>query len=194
MIKVKTTNNTLVDIADVYVKTGTNVLTKIKEGYQVVEENGVRVLTPIYTSECSHNYVAIESHDPTCTEDGYTIYQCTKCGDTYTESGEPAHGHSYEYVSHQAAGYHEWHCTECGESGTDSCWDYENGFCICGTDLSMIHQDGADMCYDTSYVPNAGGTHTVYCECGRKLRTENCDADVEENGYTYCSKCGQEVV
>lgn len=32
--------------------------------------------------------------DPTCTEDGCVVYTCA-CGDTYTEAGDPAFGHSW---------------------------------------------------------------------------------------------------
>ncbi len=39
-----------------------------------------------------HSYTQTEIA-PTCTEDGYVIYECTACGDTYMEKGEPATGH-----------------------------------------------------------------------------------------------------
>ena len=39
-----------------------------------------------------HSYTQTEIA-PTCTEDGYVIYKCTVCGDTYMEKGKPALGH-----------------------------------------------------------------------------------------------------
>lgn len=39
-----------------------------------------------------HSYIQTEIA-PTCTEDGYVIYKCTVCGDTYMEKGKPALGH-----------------------------------------------------------------------------------------------------
>ena len=39
-----------------------------------------------------HSYTQTEIA-PTCTEDGYVIYECTACGDTYMEKGKPATGH-----------------------------------------------------------------------------------------------------
>ncbi len=45
----------------------------------------------------SHNYSVIETVSPTCSEAGYKVYYCSKCGDIYTEEGEPATGaHSYK--------------------------------------------------------------------------------------------------
>ncbi len=41
-----------------------------------------------------HSYQA-QAFAPTCTEDGYTVWTCSVCGDSYTESGEPALGHSW---------------------------------------------------------------------------------------------------
>ena len=41
-----------------------------------------------------HSYQA-QAFAPTCTEDGYTVWTCSVCGDSYTESGEPALGHNW---------------------------------------------------------------------------------------------------
>ncbi len=44
----------------------------------------------------SHSYSVIETVVPTCSEAGYKVYYCSKCGDMYTEEGEPATGvHSF---------------------------------------------------------------------------------------------------
>lgn len=40
-----------------------------------------------------HNYTP-KVTDPTCTADGYTTFTCEECGDSYTEPGETATGHS----------------------------------------------------------------------------------------------------
>ena len=40
-----------------------------------------------------HSYTAVVT-EPTCTEDGYTTYTCD-CGDSYTDNGVPALGHSW---------------------------------------------------------------------------------------------------
>lgn len=43
---------------------------------------------------CSHQYSQVITA-PTCTTDGYTIYSCTKCSNSYTDNIVPATGHSY---------------------------------------------------------------------------------------------------
>lgn len=59
------------------------------------------------------DYVVIEHSEDTCTSDGYTIYACATCGDTYKEI-IPAHGHTMEIysVSEECI---ESHCKECGK-------------------------------------------------------------------------------
>ena len=52
-----------------------------------------------------HSYNAVVT-DPTCTEQGYTTYTCSDCGDTYIDDYTAALGHSYEDGS----------CTKCSES------------------------------------------------------------------------------
>ena len=66
----------------------------------VVIKNGVKQRTCSidgYVDSASipahgHSYNKTEIA-PTCTEDGYVIYKCTVCGDTYMEKGKPALGH-----------------------------------------------------------------------------------------------------
>ena len=42
-----------------------------------------------------HSYNAVVTH-PTCTEDGYTVYTCALCGDSYTGDHTAATGHSWD--------------------------------------------------------------------------------------------------
>lgn len=50
--------------------------------------------TDYFEVEIVHDYIWTET-GPTCTEDGYIVYVCAHCGDTYTAAGEPATGHSF---------------------------------------------------------------------------------------------------
>ena len=36
-------------------------------------------------TDCNHTYSLTESKDSTCTEEGYTEFECTECGETYRE-------------------------------------------------------------------------------------------------------------
>lgn len=47
------------------------------------------------TPTCTHNWVAGTVHAPTCTEAGYTEYECSLCGDTKQDDVVAALGHDY---------------------------------------------------------------------------------------------------
>ena len=97
-----------------------------------------------------HNYIS-ENVAPTCTVAGYTSYTC-ECGDSFTEDGEAATGHSYEAAVTAPT------CTEAG---------YTTHTCACGdtytTDevaaLGHTFVEGKCECgeTDSSYVPPFGG-------------------------------------
>ena len=55
-------------------------------------------------TETEHDYYASKTVEATCAEDGYVVYTCATCKDSYTEE-IPATGHSY------VGGY----CSVCGE-------------------------------------------------------------------------------
>ena len=81
----------------------------------------VQVFPPL-----GHEYKGVET-SPTCTEDGYITYTCTRCEDSYTEpTGETATGHKFnEKVPGVAAtcreeGYGEYYiCSVCGAEDPD---------------------------------------------------------------------------
>lgn len=46
-----------------------------------------------------HNYVAIETHEPTCKAEGGTTYQCTECSHTFIGDVKEKLAHTWETVS-----------------------------------------------------------------------------------------------
>ena len=70
-----------------------------------------------------HNYTATVTA-PTCTEQGYTTYTCSRCGDSYADSYVDALGHETELrnaaeANCTEAGYTgDLVCTRCGETVT----------------------------------------------------------------------------
>ena len=63
--------------------------------------------------ELGHDYVGMVT-DPTCTEQGYTTYTCTRCGDTYVDDYTSATGHTVGVWVTDAEKH--WHiCAECGD-------------------------------------------------------------------------------
>lgn len=61
-----------------------------------------------------HEYAATE-HKPTCTEQGYTEYVCSCCGDSYGDGYVDSLGHDYEVTS-QSDEYIVYTCIRCGDS------------------------------------------------------------------------------
>jgi len=87
-----------------------------------------------FTCVCGDTYIeAIEAlghsyemtiHNATCTEAGYVTYDCSVCGNFYSEDGQEAKGHSYESVvtapTCTEAGYTTHTCSVCSDTYTDS--------------------------------------------------------------------------
>lgn len=86
---------------------------------------------------CNHNYVGKET-SPNCEESGFTIYTCSKCGDSYTES-IPALGHDYQGVETaptcSSMGFVTYTCSRCGDSYTEN--DEESW-----SDWSVVYPEG----------------------------------------------------
>ena len=61
-----------------------------------------------------HEYAATE-HEPACTEQGYTEYVCSCCGDGYRDGYVDSLGHDYEVTS-QSDEYIVYTCIRCGDS------------------------------------------------------------------------------
>lgn len=77
-------------------------------------------------AQCAHDYSVTATKAATCTEKGYTSYQCSKCGDAYT-SYTNALGH--DYVTTVVApttteqGYDLHTCNRCGSHYEDNYTD-----------------------------------------------------------------------
>lgn len=109
----------------------------------------------IVKTTSAHEYVGVTT-PATCTEDGYTTYTCSICGDSYTEAGESATGHAYgAWVDYDATN-HAKTCANCGDvvyeahvpgeavteagvapTATEDGYHYEVVSCtVCGRELS----------------------------------------------------------
>ena len=74
-------------------------------------------------SATGHSYVGTVTA-PTCTDDGYTTYTCSACGDVYVADATEALGHSYVGTVTTAAtsttdGVMTYTCGTCGDSYTE---------------------------------------------------------------------------
>ena len=152
-----------------------------------------------------HGYVAVVT-DPTCTEQGYTTYTCSVCGDTYVSDYTDALGHSYGAVVTDPTcteqGYTTYTCSVCGDEYVDDETDalgHTAGEAVTENEVAATcTEDGS---YDT----------VTYCTvCGEELSRETVtvaatghsyEAVVTEptctdGGYTTytCSVCGDTYV
>ena len=150
-----------------------------------------------------HSYEVTETVDATCTEDGYTVYTCSICGDSYTETiSSTGHTASEAVIENEVAaactedGSYDSvvYCTVCGEelsretvTISASGHSYNDG--IVTTEVTCT-EDGV-ITYTCSVC---GDTYTVSVEAtGHSYEaTETVGATETEDGYIIytCSACG----
>ena len=73
---------------------------------------------------CAHNYQPFVQYGEKCTDDGYLVYTCSECGDSYRGENVKGPGHSFgDWINVRPATENEMGldrrvCTECGEEET----------------------------------------------------------------------------
>lgn len=77
-----------------------------------------------YTFSIDHYYVKTTTVAPTCTADGYSVYKCDNCGDSYNADFVDALGHNYIVTKTvestcTAEGYSVYTCSRCGATFND---------------------------------------------------------------------------
>ena len=151
-----------------------------------------------------HDYNAVVTN-PTCTEQGFTTYTCSRCGDSYVDNYVDALGHAFSEWTETTAPS----CTEPGE---------ESRLCArCLTTetrpVDALGHDFGDWTVTTAPSCTEAGTETRSCSRCDEVETRPVDAlghtpaePVKENetapsctepgGYdlvTKCSVCGVEL-
>ncbi len=199
----------------------THVVTNMifQDGTQYV--NGPVLEEDAYRSEDAphvHSYTAVIT-EPTCTEDGFTTYNCLECGDVYTEDVVPATGHDYAAPTFVwTEDYSECTATfvcanECGEDVVNECTvSISSEDATCTTPGTIVYTavtelDGQTYTDEKSemrelghnYVPEFTWTDdrsaciavfTCANGCG-ETGTVNCTVSVEETEetITYTAVC-----
>ena len=81
------------------------------------------VIETVVGDPLGHDYTAAVT-DPTCTEEGYTTYTCTRCADSYVADTVEALGHSYNAAvtapTCEAQGYTTYTCSVCNDTYADN--------------------------------------------------------------------------
>ena len=135
---------------------------------------------------------------PTCTEQGYTIYTCTACGETVKADFVPANGHSYEESvvapTCEKDGYTNHVCSVCGDSYRDNYVDaaghqYTDTVTAPTCTASGYTTHTCSVCghsYVDSIVPATGHSYDAV------VTAPTCTA----SGYTThtCSVCGHSYI
>ena len=129
----------------------------------------------------SHDYQIVVT-EPTCTEQGYTIYTCKVCGDSYKSNIVDPKGHSYgiwyntQEPTCTQSGIKRRDCTACNHYETEAVPVMEHQYNAVVT---------APDCVDQGYT-------TYSCACGNSY----VDSFVDALGHNYesgaCTHCGHE--
>ncbi len=203
-----------------------------KEGEAVIENNVAPDCvkdgsydTVIYCAVCNeeldrkttvvtalgHKYVGFTT-DPTCTEDGYTTYTCSVCGDSYVADEVAALGHEWDdgvidpTPTCTDKGVKTYTCEVCGETKTEeiSANGHTAGEAV--TENNVAPDCVKDGSYDTVVYCSVCNAEldrktTVVTALGHKegeAVIENnvapdCVNDGSYDTVVYCSVCGEEL-
>lgn len=123
--------------------------------------------------QCTHNWVAGTVHNPTCTEAGYTEYECSECGETKQDNVTAALGHNYGEIIVDTAAT----CTEAGA-----------GHKVCSRDSSHV---------ENVVIPATGHNFVngVCTACGAEEPSETTiSLDFSSNTYGITSTQGNQTL
>jgi len=146
-----------------------------------------------------HDYKAVTTVDPTCTEQGYTVYACTCGEDGYNADFIAALGHEFDYtaaVDHKDAtcaesGYDVYKCVRCDETETEI---------IPALGHAWVSAVTAPTCTEQGYttytcsVCNESKVRKYVAALGHDfVLVDHRDATADEDGYDYyeCSRCDE---
>ena len=148
-------------------------------------------------TKLGHNYKA-SVVDPTCTEKGYTIHRCSRCGDNYKDTYTKATGHKFsdwtvtKPANCTAAGTKTRECSACGKTETDNIaklgHDYKTTVVdpTCTEKGYTIHRcSRCGNSYNDTYTKAAGHMWSEWKEIVKPTLTS------EGKKERKCSVCGK---
>ena len=152
--------------------------------------------TGTYTFAIGHYYVKGQTVAPTCTTQGYTVYECISCDDYYHSDYVQANGHSYKTTVYPptclAQGYTVYVCEVCNYTYTG---DYKPA-----KGHSYVREVVEPTCtergYTVSTCTDCGYSYTsdYVSALGHNYVSTNFDATCTEKGgiHYVCTRCGDE--
>ena len=146
---------------------------------------------------CTHNYVGT-THIATCTEQGYTEYVCSECGDTYKDDFVEPYGHTYTEVVVEPTctmqGFTTHYCVDCG-------YQYSDNY-IPAKGHNYSETVFEPTCTEYGYTLHtcteckASYKDNIVERLGHDYAEDVKEATCLEGGYTTftCSRCGDSYV
>ncbi|MCD7770567.1 MAG: leucine-rich repeat domain-containing protein [Oscillospiraceae bacterium] len=146
-----------------------------------------------------HSYEAVVT-DPTCTEDGYTTYTCSACGDSYVADETEALGHSYYAISWN------WEADYSGATviiGCHNCDHYDtegiySQYITVSTTPATCTEDGETVYTAEKYwfITLTDTQRVTIPATGHDYEAVVTEPTCTEGGYTTytCSVCGDSYV
>ena len=144
------------------------------DGNYLADKNYILIL-------CNHDEKVIDHKDATCTEDGYTTYECNVCGSTWKDT-LPAAGHTevadaaVEAICETAGKTEGSHCTTCGKV-------LKAQETIPAKDHTAVTDAGVDATCEAT-----GKTEGSHCAtCGKVLKAQET---IPAKGHTAVTDAG----
>ena len=132
-----------------------------------------------FTVACDHNYTSVVTA-PTCTEDGFTTYTCTICGNSYVGDAVEALGHSYTSAvtapTCTEAGFTTYTCAVCDDS-------------YVGDAVEALGHTWDEGVVTLAPTQEAEGEMTFTCLICHETKTETIPV-LPTEGCAYGDKCG----
>ena len=165
--------------------------TGLTEGKHCSVCNAVIIAQTVIPAK-GHSYIS-QVTVPTCTEQGYTTFTCSDCGDNYVSNYVNEKGHTYTNAC-------DSDCDDCGETRTPSAHvpAEDDGDCstainctVCGAVTTAAKQHSFASSWTTE-----DGKHWHVCEntgCNIKENEADC-ADAKNDGDHNCDICNKENI
>ena len=177
-------------------ETGIEEATQCTVCNKMFDLRGTEITERIVLSALGHDHQFVETVEAGCTTEGYDIYKCVRCDDSYEDNYTDALGHDYDDNL-------DTECNRCGETRLPDCdHEYDNacdGVCnICGTtrvpaEHVLDEIEGKDAtCTDTGLE---GITECTVC--GQKFNANGDKIDeqpvIDALGHDYVDHDAQDA-
>ncbi|MCD8119222.1 MAG: carbohydrate-binding domain-containing protein, partial [Lachnospiraceae bacterium] len=171
--------------------------------YYGTDCSGKAIYSNTTVPAAEHNYESVVT-EPTCTENSYTTYTCSICGDSYTADETEATGHSYESVVTEptciTGGYTTHTCTVCGDSYIDSetealghSWNEGEVTREATCTEEGVRTYTCTVCGETKTEAISAKGHTSGEAVKENEVAATCTTDGSYESVVYCTECGAEL-